>query len=161
MQCAVIEFSRNVCKLDDANSMEFDKETKHPVVKFVQGQEAIVKKAASMRLGSYDCELKKDSIVYDLYGQKTIQERHRHRYEVNEEYVSQLETKGFIVSGRNPQTNLVEIMELNRDIHPYFVGTQAHPEFKSKLTAAAPLFVGLIAFSLKNKKLEAETINKV
>lgn len=161
LQCAVIEYARNVCKLDDANSMEFDKETKHPVVKFVQGQESIVKKAASMRLGSYDCELKKDSIVYDLYGQKTIQERHRHRYEVSEEYVSQLETKGFVVSGRNPQTNLVEIMELNRDIHPYFVGTQAHPEFKSKLTAAAPLFVGLIAFSLKNKKLEAETINKV
>ena len=161
LQCAVIEYSRNVCKLDDANSMEFDKETKYPVVKFVQGQEAIVKKTASMRLGSYDCELKKDSIVYELYGQKIIQERHRHRYEVNEEYVSHFETKGFIVSGRNPQTNLVEIMELNKDIHPYFVGTQAHPEFKSKLTAAAPLFVGLIAGAIIHKKATSEAINKV
>ena len=141
--------------------MEFDKETKYPVVKFVQGQEAIVKKTASMRLGSYDCELKKDSIVYELYGQKIIQERHRHRYEVNEEYVSQLEIKGFIVSGRNPQTNLVEIMELNRDIHSYFVGTQAHPEFKSKLTAAAPLFVGLIAAAIIHKKATSEAINKL
>ena len=87
-----------------------------------------------------------------IYGQKIIQERHRHRYEVNEEYVSQLEIKGFIVSGRNPQTNLVEIMELNRDIHSYFVGTQAHPEFKSSLLSPSPLFEGFINASLNFKK---------
>jgi CTP synthase len=113
-----------------------------------------------MRLGAYDCDLKKDSIAYHLYGQKIIRERHRHRLEVNEVYVHEFESKGFIVSGRNPQTNLVEIMELNDELHPYFVGTQAHPEFKSRLTTAAPLFVGLIAAALKNKKPSFENINK-
>jgi CTP synthase len=126
----------------------------------VQGQDNIAKKSGSMRLGAYDCDLKKDSIAYHLYGQKIIRERHRHRLEVNEVYVHEFESKGFIVSGRNPQTNLVEIMELSDELHPYFVGTQAHPEFKSRLTTAAPLFVGLIAAALKNKKPSFENINK-
>jgi CTP synthase len=160
LQCAVIEFSRNVCRLEGANSMEFDKETKNPVVKFVSGQDGLTKKSASMRLGAYDCELKKETIAYELYGQKTVRERHRHRYEVNESYIQGFEEAGFLVSGRNPQTNLVEIMELNADLHPFFIGTQAHPEFKSRLTAAAPLFKGLIAAAIKNKKVAPENINK-
>lgn len=160
LQCAVIEFARNVCGYEGANSMEFQKEPAQAVVKYVQGQDNIAKKSGSMRLGAYDCDLKKDSIAYHLYGQKTIKERHRHRLEVNETFVAEFESHGFFVSGRNPQTNLVEIMELSNDIHPYFVGTQAHPEFKSRLTMAAPLFVGLIAAALKNKKVEPENINK-
>ena len=95
-----------------------------------------------------------------MYGQKTIRERHRHRLEVNEDYVQEFESKGFFVSGRNPQTNLIEIMEISSDIHPYFIGTQAHPEFKSRLTVASPLFVGLIAAAINNKKPNLEAINK-
>ena len=140
--------------------MEFQKDCAHAVVKYVQGQDNIAKKSGSMRLGTYDCDLKKDSLAYQFYGQKLIKERHRHRLEVNDVYVQEFESNGFIVSGRNPQTNLVEIMELGSDIHPYFVGTQAHPEFKSRLTMASPLFVGLISAALKNKKPSLETINK-
>lgn len=160
LQCAVIEFARNACGMQDANSMEFSKDTSHPVVKFVPGQENLAKKAASMRLGAYDCDLKKDSIAGELYGVRNIRERHRHRYEVNDEYVSQFESKGFTVSGRNPQSNLVEIMELDRSVHPFFVGTQAHPEFKSRLTSSSPLFRGLIAAALCNKKPLPEAINR-
>ena len=145
LQCAVIEFARNACGLEEASSLEFNKETPHPVIHFVEGQEDLQVKSGTMRLGSYDCELVKDSLAFDLYGNKLIKERHRHRYEVNPKYVEQYEGKGFKVSGRNPETGLVELMELDRSIHPYFIGTQAHPEFKSRLTAAAPLFQGLIA----------------
>ena len=161
LQCAVIEFARNVCDIQQANSMEFDKNTPDPVVKYVQGQENLTKKAATMRLGAYDCELRKDSLAYELYGVKSIKERHRHRYEVNNDYIEKFEKNGLIVSGVNPQSNLVEIMELSKDIHPYFIGTQAHPEFKSKLTHAAPLFKGLIAAAINCKKAKAENIDKV
>jgi CTP synthase len=145
LQCSVVEFARNVCGLDGANSLEFDKDTNYPVVHFVQGQEGLDKKSANMRLGSYNCELKKDSLALELYGSKLISERHRHRYEVNSIFVDQYEKKGFRVTGRNPETGLIEIMELDRNIHPYFIGTQAHPEFKSRLMHAAPLFKGLIS----------------
>lgn len=161
LQCAVIEFARNVCNIDEANSMEFEKNTKHPVVKYVQGQEHLTKKAATMRLGAYDCELKKESLAYEMYNSKIISERHRHRYEVNNDYLDNFEKYGFIVSGVNPQSNLVEIMELKKEIHPYFIGTQAHPEFKSRLTHAAPLFKGLISAAIEHKKHTVETLNKV
>jgi CTP synthase len=145
LQCAVIEFARNVCGMEAANSLEFNKETSDPVIHFVEGQENLEVKSGTMRLGSYDCELVKDTLAMDLYGNKIIKERHRHRYEVNPHYINQYEAKGFKVSGRNPETGLVEVMELDRSLHPYFIGTQAHPEFKSRLTTAAPLFQGLIA----------------
>lgn len=165
LQCAVIEIARNLLGYEDANSIEFNKSTKHPVVHFIPGQEKLDKKAATMRLGSFDCELDKDSISYGLYESKMIKERHRHRYEVNNDYTEQYEQKGFKVVGRNPETNLIEIMELSQDLHPYFVGTQAHPEFKSRLTMSAPLFKGLIVSALKyqNSKLEKDTVevNKV
>jgi len=144
LQCAVIEFARNVLGLQQATSQEFDKSAEECVVHFVEGQEETMKKSGTMRLGAYDCELERDSIAREVYGKKLISERHRHRYEVNDEYTAQYADRGFRVSGRNPQTNLVEVMELDRSVHPYFIGTQAHPEFKSRLGEPAPLFLGLM-----------------
>lgn len=155
LQMAVVEFARNVCNLEHANSLEFDKNTAYPVIHYVEGQEGITKKSGTMRLGSYDCDLVKESISAELYGAKTISERHRHRYEVNPEYLELYSKKGFKVTGRNPENGLVEIMELDRSLHPYFVGTQAHPEFKSRLMNAAPLFKGLIAAALRYKPIES------
>lgn len=149
LQCAVIEFSRNVCGLEGASSLEFDKKTAHPVIHFVEGQENLNKKSANMRLGAYDCEIEKDSLARDLYKKKIISERHRHRYEVNADYLNLYFEKGLVVSGKNPESGLVEIVELNRKHHPFFVGTQAHPEFKSKIGFPSPLFDGLIKASLK------------
>ena len=151
LQCAVIEFARNVCGLETANSLEFDKETTHPVIHFVEGQENLDKKSANMRLGSYDCELTKDSIAAELYGGKLINERHRHRYEVNPGYAEQYAKKGFKITGTNPTSELIEIMELDRNFHPFFIGTQAHPEFKSRLMCAAPLFKGLVAAAIQRR----------
>jgi CTP synthase len=159
LQMAVVEFARHVCQMENANSMEFDKETKNPVVHYIEGQESLTKKSANMRLGSYECELAKDSMALELYGNKIIAERHRHRYEVNAEYLDQYAKKGFRVSGTSVNGNLVEIMELDRGLHPYFIGTQAHPEFKSRLMSSSPLFRGLIASALKNKTSE-KTIDK-
>jgi CTP synthase len=156
LQCAVIEFSRNVCGHCDANSLEFDKNTANPVVHFIEGQEKVEKKSGTMRLGAYDCDLVKGSLAFELYGKKVISERHRHRYEVNEKYVSGFELNGFKVTGRNPQSQLVEIMELDKVIHPYFIGTQAHPEFKSKLMDASPLFRGLVAAALQFRRPERD-----
>jgi CTP synthase len=149
LQCAVIEFAQHVAGIADADSQEFEKKgygtgDYTPVVHFVEGQSEGLKKSGTMRLGAYDCRLAKDSLAKSLYGKKTISERHRHRYEVNDEYLNALENKGFKVSGRNPQSNLVEIMELDQEIHPFFIGTQAHPEFKSRLGEPAPLFDGLM-----------------
>jgi len=159
LQMAVVEFARNACGMTDANSLEFDNSTSHPVVHFIEGQESLLKKSATMRLGAYECELNKDSLAIQLYGNKIIHERHRHRYEVNPEYLDQYAKKGFRVSGVSTTSGLVEIMELDKSIHPYFIGTQAHPEFKSKLQSASPLFTGLIAASLQNKTLNS-TIDK-
>ena len=144
LQCAVIEFAKNVCKLKNANSKEFDKDCENPVVHYIEGQEDIENKSGTMRLGAYACKLKKGSLTAELYSTRNIEERHRHRLEVNDEYVDKFEDKGFYVVGRNPDSNLIEIMEMDREIHPYFIGTQAHPEFKSRLLDPAPLFNGLI-----------------
>ena len=159
LQMAVIEFARHVCLMEDANSLEFNKETKYPVVHFVEGQEKLEKKSANMRLGAYECELKKESLALELYGNKIINERHRHRYEVNHEFTDQYSKKGFHISGASTGSGLVEIMEMDKSIHPYFIGTQAHPEFKSRLLSASPLFKGLIAAAVKNKSV-VQTIDK-
>lgn len=152
LQCAVIEFARFV-GLENANSQEFDPNTEHPVVHFIAGQEKLKKKAATMRLGAYDCDLVKDSLAFELYKKKTISERHRHRYEVNDALIDDKFTKeGFRITGRHPESNLVEIIEIDRIFHPYFIATQAHPEFKSRLTAPSPLFLGLIEAAKKNKE---------
>jgi CTP synthase len=146
MQCAVIEFARNVCGIENANSVEFQKEGQEitPVVHFVPGLEHVRKKGGTLRLGAYECVLAKDSIAADVYGKKTISERHRHRYEVNGDYAETFQRNGLMVTGTNPDTGLIEIMELDRKLHPYFVMGQFHPEFKSRLTSPHPLFDKLI-----------------
>lgn len=161
LQCAVIEFARYV-GLETANSQEFDPDTKYPVVHFIAGQEKLKKKSSNMRLGAFDCDIAKDSLAFDLYKKKTISERHRHRYEVNDLLIDEKFYKeGFRITGRYLESNLVEIIELERDKHPYFIATQAHPEFKSRLTAPSPLFLGLIE-AAKNKKFanKEEEIDK-
>lgn len=150
LQCAVIEFARNVLHKPKANSQEFEKDCAEPVVHFVKGQENIVQKSGTMRLGAYDCELIKNTLAFDLYeGKKIISERHRHRLEVNNNYLEEYKKHGLITSGINPVSGLIEIMELDREIHPFFIGTQAHPEFKSKLAEPAPLFRGLVKAAIK------------
>ena len=144
LQCAVIEFSRHVLGLEAATSEEFDKNAIDKVIHYIAGQENISSKSGTMRLGAYDCKLEEDSLALKFYKQPLISERHRHRYEVNAKYVPDFLEKSFKVTGKNPDSGLVEIMELDENIHPYFVGTQAHPEFKSRLGNPSPLFDGLI-----------------
>lgn len=145
MQLAVIEFARNVCNLEDATSTEFDKKTKNPVVDIIPDQINIIKNSnygATMRLGAYPAILKPGTLVRKLYGKEKIFERHRHRYEINPEYIEILEKNGLVFSGRSPNKILMEFMELPN--HPYFVATQAHPEFTSRFMHPNPLFDGLI-----------------
>ena len=149
LQCAVIEFARNICGIKDANSLEFEKDCKNPVINYVLGQKDIQQMSGTMRLGAYNCKLQTNSLANISYNNTLISERHRHRYEVNSEYKPILEKNGFIVSGVNPETGLIEIMELDTKIHPFFIGIQAHPEFKSRLLNPSPLFVSLIKESLK------------
>lgn len=160
LQCAIIEISRNLCNLKDANSMEFDKKTSNPVVCYIDGQQEIVKKSGTMRLGSYDCTVKENSLAHELYKKKAVKERHRHRLEANKNYLNELEKVGFSVSGSNPGSNLVEIMELDRKIHPYFIGCQAHIEFKSQVTNPHPLFVGLVKAAIQKKNDSSTGIEK-
>jgi len=142
MQCAVIEYARNVCGLTNANSTEFDPKTPYPVIDFIDTQRSITDKGATMRLGAYPCRLNLRSNAYNVYKNEYISERHRHRYELNNEYLSQLTTKKLKVSGIYEEKNLVEIIELTD--HPWYVGSQFHPEFKSRPLNPHPLFVGFI-----------------
>ncbi|MBC6368742.1 CTP synthase [Algoriphagus sp. AK58] len=152
MQVAVIEFSRNVLKLEGANSTEMDPNTPHPVIALMEEQKKIDQMGGTMRLGSYACDLKKGSKAAIAYGKTKIQERHRHRYEFNNEYLEQIESKGLIASGKNPETGLVEIVELKN--HPWFVGVQFHPEYKSTVLNPQPLFVKFIQAAIDNKKIK-------
>ncbi len=147
LQCAVIEFARNVCGLQGANSKEFDSATPHPVVIYLKEQEYITDLGGTMRLGAYPCVLKPDSLAAQVYDAGQISERHRHRYEVNNVYRERLEEGGLVFSGTSPQGDLVEMIELPD--HPYFIATQAHPEFKSRPNRAHPLFRGLVAAALE------------
>ena len=157
LQCMVIEAARNLGNIPGANSAEFDPETKDPVISTMQSQEEIVAgkgdMGGTMRLGLYPAVLATGSVVSGVYGSTEIQERHRHRYEVNNKYREQIAKTGLVFSGLSPDGNLVEFVELPENIHPYYVGTQAHPEFLSRPTAAHPLFTGLIAAAIeKNGK---------
>ena len=149
LQTMVMEYARNVLGLEGASSSEFDPDTPHPVVATMEEQLEIVDGkgdlGGTMRLGEYQAVLKPGSVVAETYGLSTVGERHRHRYEVNNAYRAQLEEAGLIVSGESPDRSLVEFVELPRDVHPYYVATQAHPEFRSRPTKAHPLFAGLIA----------------
>ena len=152
LQCMVMEYSRNVLGLDGASSSEFDDDPPYPVIATMDEQLAIVDGAGdmggTMRLGAYKAVLKPGSVVAETYGAHKVGERHRHRYEVNNYYRDQLEEAGLVISGESPDTSLVEFVELPRDVHPYYVATQAHPEFLSRPTKAHPLFAGLIGAAL-------------
>jgi CTP synthase len=166
LQVAVIEFARNICWLEKANSREFDENAKYKVIDFMEEQKNITKKWWTMRLWAYEAKLKKGSLAEKLYKithpnppsnhggnnneELIISERHRHRYEVNPEFYDILEKNWLIISGTSPDSKLVEFIELNN--HPYFIATQAHPEFKSRLEKVHPLFDGLIRAWLENKK---------
>lgn len=148
----VIEGARNLAGLTGANSAEFDETSEHPVIATMASQEDVIRgerdMGGTMRLGLYPAHLKADSIVARLYGNDVIEERHRHRYEVNNKYRDELEKAGLIFSGLSPDSHLVEFVELPESDHPFYVGTQAHPEFKSRPTRPHPLFAGLIGAAL-------------
>ena len=144
MQMTVVEYARNVLGLKDANSAEFSKTTKNSVIHIMETQKDIKKKGGTMRLGSYPCVIKKGSLAEEVYGASKIDERHRHRFEYNNEYKERLENAGLICSGVSPDGSLVEIVELEPKAHPYFIAGQFHPELKSRPNNPAPLFVGLI-----------------
>ena len=147
MQCAVIEFARNVCGLSGANSSEFDQNSPYPVVHLMQEQENIANKGGTMRLGVYPCEIVPGTMVREAYGQDEIKERHRHRYEINNLYRQQLEANGLKICGLSPDKTLVEIIEVTGQ--PWFVGCQFHPELKSRPNRPHPLFLGLIKAAIK------------
>ncbi len=142
MQCAVIEFARNVLGLKDANSTEINSAIEHPVIDMMEAQKRIVNKGGTMRLGAYKCKVKDGTRTHDIYGKKDISERHRHRYEFNNKYLEQFEKAGMIAAGKNPESDLVEIIELKN--HPWFIGVQFHPEYKSTVANPHPLFVGFV-----------------
>ena len=142
MQMAVIEFSRNVLNLSNANSSEMDSKTPHAVIDLMDGQKDIINKGGTMRLGAWDCKLEKNSKAYSIYNKELISERHRHRYEFNNDYLEQITKAGMIATGTNPKTGLVEIVEIKD--HPWFVGVQYHPEYKSTVLNPHPLFVDFV-----------------
>ncbi len=157
LQCMVIEAAQNLAGLSGASSTEFDPDAEHPVVTTMYSQLDIVDGAGdlggTMRLGAYPATLVEGSVVAEAYGELEVSERHRHRFEVNPDYRSTLEDAGLKVSGTSPDGSLVEFIELDRDRHPYYVATQAHPEFKSRPTNPHPLFVGLIGATIRNGKM--------
>jgi CTP synthase len=153
MQLAVVEYAQNVCELPDAHSKEVIKDTKYPVIDFIPEQVNILQESrygATMRLGSYPAILKSGTKVYELYGTDKVEERHRHRYEVNPDFVKTLEDGGLVFSGHSPDGVLMEFLELPN--HPFFIATQAHPEFKSRPIKPAPLFDGFIKAAIKKKR---------
>jgi CTP synthase len=156
LQCMVIEFARNVAGLPDAGSTEFDADTGQPVIATLEEQTHIVAGdgdlGGTMRLGLYPADLQPGTLVATAYGAGRVEERHRHRYEVNNKYRAELEAGGMVFSGLSPDRELVEYVELPRDIHPYYVGTQAHPELRSRPTNPHPLFAGLVAAALERQR---------
>ena len=149
MQMAVIEFARNVLELNKANSTEMDKNCKYPVISMMESQKNIKEKGGTMRLGSWKCVLENNSLAHKIYSTNEINERHRHRYELNFEYMKELSKKGMIFSGKNPDTGLVEIIELSD--HPWFFGVQFHPEYRSTVDEPHPVFVSFVKASLSHK----------
>jgi CTP synthase len=155
MQMAVIEFARNILGLKNAHSMEMDTSTDHAVINMMEEQKKIKMMGGTMRLGAYPCEIKEGSLAHTIYGQTNISERHRHRYEFNNDYFDQFESNGMIASGRNPETGLVEIMEIPS--HPFFIGVQYHPELKSTVENPAPLFVHFIGAAKKYNEQRSQS----
>ena len=150
MQMAVVEFARDVLGLEDANSAEFDEICKNPVIHIMDAQIGINKKGGTMRLGTYPCTIKDNTIAKSIYGENNISERHRHRFEFNNDYKERIEQAGMICSGASPDGRLVEIVEIPS--HPFFIAGQFHPEFKSRPNRPAPLFKALVKAAMENKK---------
>lgn len=159
MQMAVIEYARNVLGLSNAHSTEMEAGTNDPVINMMEEQKKIKMMGGTMRLGAYPCDIKEGSLAHKIYGELHISERHRHRYEFNSDYLDQFESNGMIASGRNPQTGLVEIMEI--PTHPFFIGVQYHPELKSTVERPAPLFVHFIAAAKQYNEKRSATISRL
>jgi CTP synthase len=165
MQMAVIEFARNVLGITDAHSTEMEPDTLNPVIDMMEAQKKITMKGGTMRLGAFPCEIAEGSLAHKIYNTTDITERHRHRWEFNNDYLQRFEDAGMIASGKNPETGLVEIVELPD--HPFFIGVQYHPELKSTVENPQPLFVSFIRaarensekkHSVKNPLLQSEMI---
>ena len=156
MQVAIIEFARNVLGYHDANSIELNPDTLHPVIALMPEQDGIEDLGGTLRLGSYPCKLKEGTKSYELYGKQDIAERHRHRYEVNNDYRKQLEENGMSLVGLSPDGRIVEMIEITE--HPFFVGTQGHPELKSRPNHAHPLFKGLVQAAATYKKERGQSL---
>ena len=150
MQMAVIEYARNVLGLAGANSVEIDPKTKYPVIHIMEDQKEVTHKGGTMRLGAWDCKLQPNTLAHSIYGKDMISERHRHRYELNNKYLKDLEKAGLIASGQNPKTGLVEIVEIEK--HPFFIAAQFHPEYKSTVINPHPLFIAFVKATVDNKK---------
>lgn len=149
MQCAVIEYARHVLGYEDAHTTEIAEDSKYPVISMMEEQKNISNMGGTMRLGSYKCQLKPNTRVANAYHTESIEERHRHRYEFNNEYLQAFEAAGMIASGKNPETGLVEVVEIPE--HPWFVGAQFHPEYKSTVDNPHPLFVAFVKAAFENK----------
>ena len=158
MQMAIVEFARHVLGYEDANSIELDPKTTHPVIALMPDQEKVEDLGGTLRLGSYPCVLQDDTLSLELFGQKEIQERHRHRYEVNNAYRGELAAKGMIIAGTSPDGHIVEMIEIPEN--PFFIGTQGHPEFKSRPNHAHPLFRGFVKAAANRRKQKEETLNQ-
>ncbi len=160
MQMSVIEYARNVLKLSHAHSTEMDAGTKDPVIDLMEGQKSVTSKGGTMRLGAYPCKIQKGTLAYEIYGTEHISERHRHRWELNNKYLDALQQAGLKASGTNPETNLVEIVEIPE--HPFFIGVQYHPELKSTVENPHPLFVHFVkaakAFAARKDNLAGESL---
>jgi CTP synthase len=165
LQCMVIEYARNVAGLEGAGSTEFDASTPHPVISTMADQHDVVAgerdMGGTMRLGRYPAALAEGSVAASTYGTTYVEERHRHRYEVNNDYRERLADAGLVFSGTSPDGRLVEYVELRRDVHPYFVATQAHPEFRSRPARAHPLFAGLVSAAIARQGGEALDLTAV
>ena len=150
MQCAAIEFTRNILGLKEAHTTEIDTDSPYPVIDLMEEQKNISNLGGSMRLGLYDCHIDKDTLTYKEYQKQDIKERHRHRYEFNNEYKSRFEENGMRIAGINQTKDLVEIIELKN--HPWFIGVQFHPEYKSTVKEPHPLFIGFLRAAIKHKE---------
>jgi len=149
MQMASIEFARNVLGKSDANSTEMNENTSYPIISLMEEQKTVTEKGGTMRLGAWKCTINENTLAHKIYGTTNILERHRHRFEFNGDYLKEMEAAGLVASGLNPDTGLVEIIELPN--HPFFIGVQYHPEYKSTVLNPHPLFMGLVAAAVKNK----------
>ena len=153
MQCAVIEFARNVCNFSDANSTEFNPETEHPVIALMDSQISVTDKGGTMRLGAYPCKVHENTFTASAYFSdekiSEIQERHRHRFEFNNNFREVFKQNGMVIAGVLPDDSLVEIVELEKNLHPWFVGCQFHPELKSRPNHPHPLFTAFVKSALE------------